>query len=149
MESELLPNWLFVALAVVFLGLIAYVVRQFVSSGRIARDPANTARLFHVESGVLASLLREVIVEMKYRVVDSTSEGIDFKTRFSRYSWTGQMMQVIVSPVANGGCEVSITGHRNANPIQVYDWAEPQRIARRIFQALEKRLSSTRGLEPR
>ena len=71
--------------------------------------------------------------------VDNENGLIAFETGKSMSSWAGQSMSVLVTARDSDSVEITISGTMKTagDQLQVYDWGEAGKIAKRIFEELD------------
>ena len=86
--------------------------------------------------------LRQTIADLNYKDVnENPSAGtIEFRTGLSWSSWRGQQMTATVRDAGNGQSTLSLTGGL-ALKIQATSWGEKKRIAEKVIQGTQQRLS--------
>lgn len=86
--------------------------------------------------------LQETIAELNYKDVNE-NEGagtIEFRTGLSWSSWRGQQMTATVHALDPTTTNVSLTGGV-ALKVQVTSWGEKKRIAKKVLERVEQKVS--------
>lgn len=98
---------------------------------------------FNKDATKLFSASQKAIRDLGYKTeqLDKESGLINFKTGMSMRSWAGQSMSIMIIDEGDS-CEVSISGVRNQSGVivQVYDWGEGKKIAKKVFDKIENYL---------
>ena len=84
----------------------------------------------------------------KIDVIDRANGLLNFKTGMSWSSWAGQEMSVTFMDNGNGTIEVSVSGRRSQSGVvlQVYDWGESKKIAKKVLAKVDKLVDDSAGL---
>jgi hypothetical protein len=94
-------------------------------------------------STILDGALR-AIRDLGYKIdsIDKNNGLINFKTGMSWRSWAGQEMSVLVLGNGDNASSVDISSRRSQTGVilQVYDWGEKGKIAKKVFAGMEKYL---------
>jgi len=81
---------------------------------------------------------------LNYKIdsIDNNNGLLNFKTGISMRSFAGKEMSVLVLSNGDNASSVDISGRRNSTGvlIQVFDWGEKGKIARKVFTGMEKYL---------
>lgn len=84
---------------------------------------------------------QKAVRDLGYQIekLDKDSGLINFKTGMSWNSWAGQSMSILMIDEGDGSTEVTISGVRNQSGviIQVYDWGEAKKIAKKVFDKMD------------
>lgn len=88
------------------------------------------------------------IANLGYTVksADQATGLVTFDTGMSMRSWAGQSMSVVMTETAHQTVQLTIGGTRIAHgaQIQVYDWGEAAAIAKKVIQAIEPTLGTSK-----
>ena len=87
--------------------------------------------------------LRATVAELNYKDVkeDPATGTLEFRTGLSLWSWRGQQMTATVSEEGPNATRVSLTGGL-ALKAQVTSWGEKKRIAKKVLDRLEGKLTA-------
>ena len=87
--------------------------------------------------------LSETVEALRYKDIeaDPDSGTIEFRTGLSLWSWRGQQMTATVRQMEPGSTVVSLTGSL-ALKAQVTSWGEKKRVAQKVLDIVESRLST-------
>ena len=97
---------------------------------------------FAASSQQVWEALRQTIADLRYKdVSENASAGtIEFRTGLSWSSWRGQQMTATVRETSPGRTTLSLTGGV-ALKVQLTSWGEKKRIAEKVIQSTEQRLT--------
>jgi hypothetical protein len=98
-------------------------------------------RTYNESRDRVCDALKATITYLGYKDVkeDRGAGTIEYRTGFSLSTWRGQQMTAVVRDEA-GSTVISLTGHM-AFP-QLISWGEKKRLAKRVLDGVEQRVSS-------
>lgn len=98
---------------------------------------------YHVDPQRATKALTAVIARLGYTIktADKDNGLVTFETGMSMFSWAGQSLSAHVFEVG-GTVNITIGGTMKSHgaQIQLYDWGESAKIARKVFEQLDSML---------
>jgi hypothetical protein len=124
----------------ILVALILYVIVRVRSARRVSQEPKE--RRFSSEQHTVVAAAVEVVKRLKYGLISTDEDTVQFRTGLSMKSWRGQAMKASITPISNGGTLVRMSGEANPS-FQLYDWHETDFIAQRFLRELSSDLASS------